>query len=188
MTLQPGETPDLHLLQQAARGDANAYGEIYDRYIDAVYQYIYYRVGDRQDAEDLAETVFLKGWEALRKNGTAVQNARAWLYRMAHNIVVDHYRTRKTNVGLDQAGELSENAPLPEQAVQTREQVTHLASAIRQLEHHFQQVIVCRFLNGLSHAETAEVTGIPENHLRVMQHRALVKLKQLLERKALRED
>ena len=188
MTLQPGETPDLHLLKQAVRGDANAYGEIYDRYIDAVYQYIFYRVGDRQDAEDLTETVFLKGWESLRNNGTQVQNAKAWLYRMAHNIVIDHYRTRKTNLGLDQVGELCEIDPLPEQVVQEHEQVTHLAGAIRQLEQHFQQVIVCRFLNGLSHAETAQVTGIPESYLRVMQYRALVKLKQLLERKSLRED
>ncbi|HZW04046.1 MAG TPA: sigma-70 family RNA polymerase sigma factor [Anaerolineaceae bacterium] len=188
MTLQPGESPDLHLLKNAVRGDANAYGEIYDRYVDAVYQYIFYRVGEQQDAEDLTETVFLKAWESLRNNGTAVQNVKAWLYRMAHNIVIDHYRTRKMNLSLDQVEAWSENEPLPELAVQEREKAVILSRAIRQLEHHFQQVIVCRFINGLSHQETAQVTGIPESYLRVIQYRALAKLKQLLERNALREE
>lgn len=171
---------DQELLSRALQGDADAFGDIYERYLDEIHRYVYFRVADRFEAEDLTETIFLKAWEALPRFRSEDVNLRAWLYRIAHNAVVDHYRTHKpaSELPLEQARDTS---PLPEHHLQTLEQHERLADLIRSMDANLQQVIVCRFANGMSHAETAEVMGIKEGHVRVLQLRALQKLRELLE-------
>ena len=98
-----GETlaPEEQLVIRALGGDEKAFGDLYQRYLTDIYHYIYYRVNCRQEAEDLSEAVFLRAWKALDENPPDEAVFRLWLYRIAHNMVVDHYRTRKDLVGLD---------------------------------------------------------------------------------------
>ncbi|MBL7161005.1 MAG: sigma-70 family RNA polymerase sigma factor [Anaerolineales bacterium] len=146
--------------------------------MDQIYRYVYYSVANSLEAEDLTETVFLKAWESLPGMRTKVKrlNFRAWLYRIAHNLVVDRYRMHKPTVSLDQTNTLRDPSPTPETILQAKEEGQRLASAIKKLEPHLQQVLVCRFINGLSHAETAQIIGISEGYVRVLQHRALKKM------------
>jgi RNA polymerase sigma factor (sigma-70 family) len=93
---------DEELFQRAALGDWRAFGILYERYLDSIYPYMFYRVANELDAEDLAEIVFLKIWERIPqlRGEASVRNFRAWLYRISHNLVVDYYRTRRPPVPL----------------------------------------------------------------------------------------
>ncbi len=144
---------------------------LYERYLVPVYRYCYFRVGSELDAEDLTEMIFLKAWESLPRK--QVQSFRAWLYRIAHNQVVDYLRTRKETSTL-------ERLEIPTDR-QDREDGRALVQAIVRLDEQDQEVLVCRFVSQLSHAETAAVLGLSETHVRVLQFRALKKLQALLE-------
>jgi len=180
MPVNTSSPSDSDLLHRAIQGDTNAYGNLYERYLDEVYRYVYYRVADQHTAEDLTEIAFVKAWEALPRLKSLPQNVRAWIYRIAHNTVIDHYRTRKTSFPLEQAENLADEVPQPETALQSLEEKQQLALAIKQLKPQFQQVLVCRFINGLSHAETARIMGLSKNHVRVIQYRALQKIREIL--------
>lgn len=174
------EPSDAELLQRTKQGDANAYGELYDRYFEQIYRYVQFRVGLREEAEDLAEAVFLRTWEAIARSNSTVDNFQGWLFRSAHNAIIDHYRTRKNMVSLDQVAQLTDPTPVPESVVQQRLDGDKLNKALAKLPADLQQLIACRFGAGLSHAETAAVMGLKEGHLRVMQFRALKQLRKLL--------
>lgn len=181
--MTPSRNTDLSdqlLLARAIQGDAEAFGDLYERYLDEIQRYIYYRVANRFDAEDLVETVFLKAWEALPRSESSIQNLRAWLYRIAHNVTVDYYRTPKEVMDLS-AKQLRDRRPSLENQMQDRDTHRQLAHIIQSLDTNMQQVIICRFVSGLSHAETAQVMGINEGHVRVLQLRALQKLRKRLE-------
>ena len=184
MSIDPSEISEAELLSRAVCGDKQAFGALYERYLEQIYRYIYYRVADHSEAEDLTEMVFLKVWERLPEmtGASVVRNFRAWLYRVAHNLVVDRHRTHRPSVSLDQAAGVHAADPAPEDFVQERETAQSLAGAVAQLEPSLQQVILCRFVSQLSHAETAEVMGLNEGHVRVLQHRALKAMRSLLDK------
>jgi RNA polymerase sigma-70 factor (ECF subfamily) len=180
---QRSERTDESLLSRALEGDRGAFGLLYERYLDPLYRYIYYRTGDPKDAEDLTEMTFLKAWEqlpTLRKRDP-IRNFRAWIYRISHNLVVDHYRSRRKAAPLEWDTPPAAGEP-PDEYVEAGEERQVLAEAISQLDPVLQQVIAARFINSLSHAETAEIVGRSEGHVRVLQHRALKKLKGILEK------
>ncbi len=166
------------LLQRAANGDAEAFGDFYEQMLERVYRYAYYRLGNQRDAEDLTEETFVRAWEALRKTGRTPKHPEAWLFRIAHNLVADHYRAARSEVDLASAPPLSDGAPGPEQQVQHQETLEALLHHLRRLPPQWQQVLVCRFIQGMSHAETAEVLGLTEGHVRVLQYRALRRLRE----------
>jgi RNA polymerase sigma-70 factor (ECF subfamily) len=171
--------PESDLIARAQRGDSAAFGDLYARHLDAIYRYVYYRISDHQDAEDLTEVVFLKAWKALpryRSNGTSFS---AWLYRIAHNAVIDRHRTRKVVVPLDLDVRDTVH-PSPEAAVEGAQESLRLDAALSQLKPRLREVILNRFVDGLSHAETAHVMGLREGHVRVLQHRALKAMRNLL--------
>ncbi len=167
-------------LKKALRGDTQAYGDFYEALLPEIYRYIYYQVNHRETAEDLTESVFLKAWQALQANQKIPDNPRAWVYRIAHNLVIDHYRTRKSAENLDEARNLAEDAEKsPEAQYLRREKQSNLQILLQALEPRLRQVLVCRFLQGMSHAETAETLGLSTSHVRVLQHRALKQLRSL---------
>ncbi len=171
---------DAELVARALDGETEAFGRVYDRYLEPLYRYTYYRVGDAAEAEDLTEMVFLKAWEALPRLDLRNLNLRAWLYRIAHNTVIDHLRARKPTLPLEKAAPVRDRAPAPETAQVQREQVAALAQAMAALKPELQQVLACRFFSGMSHAETAAVMSLKEGHVRVLQHRALKQVRALL--------
>lgn len=175
------DSPDQFLLARAIQGDAEAFGDLYERYLDEIQRYVFYRVADRFDAEDLTETVFLKAWEALPRSVAPIVNLRAWLYRVAQHVIIDYYRTSKVTTDLSPE-QTRDRQPLPESQIQDRDVQQQLARLIQSLDGNLQQVIVCRFISGLSHAETAEIMGLKEGHVRVLQLRALQKLREMLEK------
>jgi RNA polymerase sigma-70 factor (ECF subfamily) len=168
---------DADLVGRAVRGDREAFGDLYERYLDEIYRYLYFRVADEVEVEDMTEMVFLKAWEVLPRTDEPIRNIRAWLYRVAHNLLVDRHRTHKASLSLDVAANRPDAEPPPEAAVEQREAAERMARMVSQLKPREQQVLLCRFVSGLSHSETAEVLNLRENHVRVLQFRALKALR-----------
>ncbi len=168
------------LLQQTLQGNKEAFGDFYEQLLPEIYRYIFYHVNDEATAEDLTETVFLKAWESLLGNRRVPDNPRAWVYRIAHNQTIDFYRTRKKQAPLEAAQNLPDGQDSrPEPTQETRERETALHELLEQLEPQLRQVLVCRFLLGMSHKETAQTLSLTPGHVRVLQHRALKHLRAL---------
>jgi RNA polymerase sigma-70 factor (ECF subfamily) len=178
--LHTQQTSETQIVARAIDGDADAFGILYQRYLDPIYNYIYYRVTNRLEAEDLTESVFYKAWCALDENPPKEIPFRLWLYRIAHNNVVDYYRAGKEEVGLEAIADVPDPLAGPEATLAGRERVAAVRSAVQQLKPEHQQVILCRFVVGLCHAETALVLERSEEATRALQYRALMALKDLL--------
>lgn len=170
------------LVVRAVQGDARAFGALYSLYYDAVYRYVYFRTGNVIVAEDLTENVFLKAWRAIGSSARGRLRFSSWLYRIARNVVVDHYRTRRDDVRVGTGHlRLAEEEHLgPEALTLRREEVKELQRAIARLPEEQQQVIVLRFIEGLTHAEVSEILGKTEEACRVIQYRGLKVLSRLL--------
>src|SRR5512146_851618 len=93
---------EQQLVQRACRGDAGAFGKLYESTFDRIYRYIFFRVSDDEMTEDLASRVYLKAWESLPRFKSGNVPFIAWLYTIAHNMVIDHYRTRHQHVDLEE--------------------------------------------------------------------------------------
>jgi len=176
-----GRTSDeATLVQRAVEHDAGAFGRLYDMHVDRVYKHIYYRVGNEADAEDLTQQVFLKAWQAIHRYKKTTSPFVAWLMTISHNQVVDFYRTRKDKAHLE-AEVLADNpASRPEQTAEASFEQQRLRKAISQLRGNEQQVVILRFIEGFEFAEIASAMKKKEGNVRVILHRALVKLRDIL--------
>jgi RNA polymerase sigma-70 factor (ECF subfamily) len=161
------------LVDRARRGDSKAFGQLYELHVDRIYRYVYYRVGTADQAEDLTEHVFLKAWEAVPRYESRGLPFAAWLYRMAHNAVIDHYRASRPTTSIDETFDLEDEKQSPSDAVMAGVDRDELKLAIQRLNPDQQKVIILRFVEGLSHAEVGKIVGKSEGAVRVIQHRAL---------------
>jgi RNA polymerase sigma-70 factor (ECF subfamily) len=173
--------PDESLLERARDFDQGALAEIYDRYADKIYQYIFHRVGSRPVAEDLTADVFVRMLEAIERDRFAKTSLRAWLYRVAHNIVVDHYRAQPDEQLLLLDERLGVVSGDPRPPIEARLAQAGLRTALSRLTEKQHQVIVLRFGEGMTAGEVAEVLGTTEGAVRALQHRAVAELRRTLE-------
>jgi len=173
------------LVEKAQKGDTQAFGEIYDALVKPVYRYVYYRV-NREIAEDLTEETFLKAWQNLSKYKQGKHPFSAWVFRIAHNLVVDHYRKHEESAEIDEnfADEKAHASPSYEINLKLNE--VRLKKALKTLPENYQQVIILKYINEEENAVIAKVIGKSEGAVRTLQFRALEKLRRILEEK--RED
>lgn len=168
------------LVWKASQGDAGAFGKLYDTYLDTVYRYVYYKVGDQAEAEDLTSQVFEKAWEAMPRYQWREIPFSHWLMRMARNAVIDHYRTVRAHS--EPSEEFVSQEPGPQSQFLRKERSQELLAAIGQLPEDQRAVIMMRFIEELDYAEVAAILGKSPGALRVAQHRALIALRKILER------
>ncbi|MGA8116860.1 MAG: ECF subfamily RNA polymerase sigma factor, BldN family [Actinocatenispora sp.] len=174
------------LVQRAQAGDTDAFGKIYDRYMDTVFRFIYFRVSTRQLAEDLTSETFLR---ALRRIGSFTWQGRdlgAWLVTIARNLVADHFKSGRYRLEVSTAEVLDADRPergpegSPEAAVLDMLTNRTLLEAVKRLNPEQQECIVLRFLQGFSVAETAQTMGKNEGAIKALQYRAVRSLARLL--------
>jgi RNA polymerase sigma-70 factor (ECF subfamily) len=174
------------LVERAQAGEAEAFGLIYDRYMDTVFRFVYFRVGNRQLAEDLTSDTFLR---ALKRIGSFTWQGRdlgAWLVTIARNLVADHFKSGRyrlevtTGDVLDADREDRGPEGSPESAVVDHITNVALLTAVKQLNPEQQECIVLRFLQGFSVAETALTMGKNEGAIKALQYRAVRALARLL--------
>lgn len=172
---------EARLIQAAKRGERAAFAEIYQRHYDAVYTYLFYRCGDPPLAEDLAGEVFLRLVERISSYTYRGQPILAWLYTVARNLLADWYRQAGRNDPLPLEERMVAGGSSPSETAERRLEQACLVRAMQHLNESHRQVILLRFVEGLSHAETAQILGRTENATKVLQHRALKALRRALE-------
>ncbi len=172
---------DRPLVDAARAGDESALSELYTLYFPRVYRYILARTGNTYDAEDLAEEVFMRVLEAIERFEWRDAPFSAWLFRIAHNAVISQ-RRKETSRG--RSAPLTESIPIdtqpPEELVENRLALNEIKAAAERLPDAQRQVIALRFSAGLSVAETARTMGKGEGNVKVIQHKAIVKLREMM--------
>ncbi len=175
------------LLASAAAFDETALGELYDRYEARIYSYIFRRTGDATLAEDLTAQVFLKMLEAIRSGKGWHSSFSGWLYRIAHNAVIDYYRQRdrQQQVQLEDAVSVVASDHNPVVIAETNMDANRLRAAIARLTEEQADVISLRFLEGYSISEVAIMMDKTEGSIKALQYRAVATLRQLLQHEGL---
>jgi RNA polymerase sigma-70 factor (ECF subfamily) len=153
---------------------------IYDDYYEPIYSYVYRRVNDVETASDLTAEIFARMLRAAQGDGLPEEHVRAWLYRTAHNLVVDHYRRQAHRQHLPLDETLLEGDDDPAGLAERNAAVTRVHLALRQLTSAQQQVIELKFLQGLSNQEAAEIMHRSVGAIKLLQHRALAALQRYL--------
>ncbi len=176
-----GQEEDVALAVRAARGDSAAFALLYDRHVEAVYRYVYYRVRDDAEAEDLTSDVFMKALRAMPRYEPR-QAFLAWLYRIARNAVIDHVRRGGRQVSYEDALAHPEvhDVVEPDAELLAMSDSATLRGALAKLTPLQQEVIVLRFLEGFSTLEIAKLIGKREGTVRGIQFRAIGALRQLI--------
>lgn len=177
------ETSDTELLKSAQNGASEAFGEIYSRYARIVFRFVYANLNNRLDAEDLTEEVFLRAWRTISKYRERGVPFLAYLFKIARNVLIDYYRQEGRAGGHMSIEEKSLHNLQPdpgETAIANLEQ-QELRRTLNQLREDYRTVLILRFLSGLSPEETGQVMGRTPGAVRILQHRALSALRNLLE-------
>ena len=173
----------IALVGRAVARDQAAFAELYDVYLDRIFRYIYYRTVNRQDAEDLTEQVFLQAWAAIERFRWQGKPFVAWLYAVAHNVVIDWRRRGVTSESLNDGDNLIDvESASAAQAMSQWIDADLLAKAIKQLTPEQQEVIILKFLDGFDTATIAHMMDKREGTVRALQLRALQSLRRELER------
>jgi len=169
------------LILASVEGDGKAFEALYIRYMKAIFRYIFFRIGDENQAEDLTEEVFVRAWEALPKYQHRKYPFSSWLYRIAHNLIIDYYRMKKPvplSNGLMRS--YPSSAESLDHIVNRKHETQLLVNAMRKLSELEQEIVLLRFVEGLSHEEIAEMVGKSQTACRVTLHRALKSLRATL--------
>ena len=181
--------PDVErdLVRRARDGDQAAMGVLYAAYLRRVYRYCRARVGDDEDAADLTEEIFLKvlgaidGFEWRPIAGGTRSPFGAWLFRIAHNHVVSFHRRAATRgPSLELSETIRDERRGPQELAETQLTIEEVFAAVRDLPDAQREVVLLRFAAGLSVAETAEALGKQQTNVKVLQHKGVQRLKQLL--------
>jgi RNA polymerase sigma-70 factor (ECF subfamily) len=179
---EPEET-----LVERSKEDPGAFGVLYERYVDQIYQYVFYRTGDRYDAEDLTARTFYKALanlEGYRHRGLPFS---AWLYRIAHNLVANWHRDRKRHTGipLDELALVGKGRETALEVLESNERSEALREALSRLPEDRRELLVLKYSTDLSNKEIGKVMGRSEGAVKALYHRTLAALRKDLERRGM---
>lgn len=175
-------TIDNVLLEQARELNGVALAEIYDRHSESIYRYLYRMLGDGDLAEDLTSEVFVKLLQALNSPRAPRKQLRGWLYRVAHNLAMDHFRQQAKRRALELSEDLVASGDSPSAKLERRQNLHELRTVMSQLTPSQQQVLLLRFGEGLPIAEVGQVMGKSVGAVKLLQYRAVKRLGKLLDR------
>lgn len=173
------EITDTEALQKAAVGDEQAFGILYERYVNRIYNYIYYRTGNVYDAEDLTARVFYRAMRHIQNYDDRGLPISAWLYRIAHNLVANWHRdnSRRKEIPLEDTLLSSGYDFLPEQELLISEEQQRLLVIIRSLPPERQQLLILKYIENLSNAEIGQIMERTEGAVKSLYHRTLLSLR-----------
>jgi RNA polymerase sigma-70 factor (ECF subfamily) len=167
-------------LVEQAKQDQKAFGELYERYVGRIYNYVYYRTGNHQDAEDLTARVFHRALAHIDNYQERGLPFSAWLHRIAHNLVANWHRDRSRRkivpLGEFMASHLAGDGP--EAVTESREEQERLLQVIRRLPEDRQQLLILKFVERLPNAEIGQIMDRSEGAIKSLYHRTLIALRE----------
>lgn len=166
-------------LIERAKTDKDAFGELYQRYVDRIYNYVYYRTGNKDDAEDLTSRIFMRAMRHIPNYDDRGIPFSAWLYRIAHNLVANWHRdrSRRKVIALDDISQWYIRDEGPELATQFIEDTDALLAAIQRLPTDRQELLILKFVDRLPNAEIGAIMGRSEGAIKSLYHRTLIALR-----------
>ena len=174
------------LVQSAKKGDPLSFGKLYDLFYTKIFRYVAYKVGNREDAEDITAEVFIRMLKSINSFSFQGHPFSSWLFRIAKNMVVDYFRknSRRKTAPLETAGSIQETESLEiDYQLDLDIEMSNISESIKKLTDLQQEVISLRFAGGLSIKETASAVGRKENAVKALQHSAIKKLRLLVDMK-----
>lgn len=182
--MNPSKFQEKLLLLKLKKKDPEAFAQLYDLYVTPIYRFIYFKVATRHDAEDLTSEAFLKVWQYINETEEVIENLRALLYKTARNLVIDSYR-RKARKDVTQDQEILNNIEDERQQnlltqIENKFAMRNIELVLRKLKDDYREVIILRFIEELSIAEIAKILDKSKGSVRVILHRALKVVRQLL--------
>ncbi|MFN8374853.1 MAG: sigma-70 family RNA polymerase sigma factor [Anaerolineae bacterium] len=179
-TLSDLELVDLTKDPQISK---DAFGELYERYVTKIYNYVYYRTGNHHDAEDLTARVFFRAMGHIDSYTDRGVPFQAWLYRIAHNLVANWHRDRgrRKIIPLDEFVATRLTSDAPDKHAEAKEERERLLAAIRRLPDERQQLLALKFVENLSNAEIGAIMDRTEGAIKSLYHRTLIALRDDLE-------
>lgn len=170
------------VLLLASRGDRDAFGQLYERYVERIFNYVYYRTGNLHDAEDLTARVFQRAMNHIQNYTDRGVPFSAWLYRIAHNLVANWHRdrSRKQEIPLTDLPVVPSREDRPETTLVRSQEQESLLRLIRQLPSERQNLLILKFVENLSNAEIGQIMGRSEGAVKSLYHRTLLALRDQL--------
>jgi RNA polymerase sigma-70 factor (ECF subfamily) len=168
------------LIRRAQEGEPNVVGDLYERYQRGIFRFIYYRVGDLHTAEDLTSEVFLRMIEKLPNYSGHSVTFQAWLFQIARNLSIDHYRKSSIRKNVQLMDDFPEGGDGPLEMVSKELTSEKLYHALVQLPENQRDVIVMRFIVGMPVREVAQALHKSDNSIKGLQRRALQSLRDIL--------
>jgi RNA polymerase sigma-70 factor, ECF subfamily len=182
------QQPDLTRLEDTelvllAKDNQQAFGILYERYIQKIYKYIYYRTGNHQDAEDLTSAVFHRAMSHIATYTERGVPFQAWLYRIAHNLVANWHRDRgrRKIIPLEEFFGPDSYFDAPDAAAEGKEERAQLLAAINRLPDERQQLLYLKFVSNLSNQEVGDILERTEGAIKSLYHRTLIALREDIE-------
>lgn len=168
------------LIIKAKKGNSEAFAKIYDLFSDRVYRFAYFRVGSREEAEDITAAIFLKLWKNLKtyqiQKGIPFE---AWIFKMTRNKIIDFYRTRKQRISLENIPEIGETDGQFEE-LEINLSMEKVAAGIMKLPPTYQEIITLKYVEDLENEEIEKILNKPIPQIRVLQSRAIKALRKVL--------
>lgn len=174
------DTSEEAKLVERAKVDNEAFGQLYERYVDRIYSYVYYRMGDPAEAEDLTSKIFFRALQHISNYRDQGVPFSAWLYRIARNLVANWHRdrNRRSIIALDDISHWRLGSESPELETQFIEDKDSLLQAVRRLPSDRQELLILKFVDRLSNAEIGEIMGRSEGAVKSLYHRTLLVLRE----------
>jgi RNA polymerase sigma-70 factor (ECF subfamily) len=193
MTVRNSQTIQAHpplldearLVARAKAGDRQAFARLYDAYVERVSRYVFFRVSEQTDMEDLVSQVFLKAWEHLDRYQPGSSPFIAWLYTIARNLVIDHYRTKKDVLPLEEAIAFPSDIDMPDEETELRFDLQAMRDALQCLSSDQQQALILKYIAGLPNDSIAKIMNKQEGTIRGLQMRGLQTLAKHMKAKGL---
>jgi RNA polymerase sigma-70 factor (ECF subfamily) len=172
---------ELNLVQRARQGDQEAFAQLYETHFDKIFRYVVLKIRNQTEAEDMTQQVFVKAYESIGSYQPQGVPFTAWLFRIAHNQMVDYVRkeSKKPTVPLDESLPIMDDSDL-EHDVETKIEMEKVVVATKQLTKAQREVISLRFAGGLSITEAARTMRKSEGAIKALQHSAILSLRKTL--------
>jgi RNA polymerase sigma-70 factor (ECF subfamily) len=188
--LKPNTFPMLDgedkLITSAVKGNSSAFGQLYDHYQPMIYRFVAVKVSRREEAEDITHQVFLSAWQNIKSYEHRGHPFSSWLYQVARNQVIDHYRAKRINTDIEAIDPEYFAAPASvEFTLPMKLQMETVREAMQKLKQDYQDIIIMRFVEEISIKEAAVALNKTEGAIKLMQHRAIRELKKLLKDESL---
>ena len=169
------------LVHDARNGDREAFGKLYDNFLDAVYRFVYFRVGTREIAEDITETAFVSIFENIGRYNERGLPFEAWVYRITRNKIIDYYRSKKKTISLAESAGVPDDKQNPERETERQLTKEYIMDCMRLLPESYQEIIILKYIEDKTNEEISELLDKPLAHVRVLQSRALQKLRAVVD-------